>query len=351
MEVEGTNILSVDHFRIDFFSSNSSTKTLVITFTQFSNRMLSGLGFAGKFAIGSGFDLIAIKSDLDDWYQGLPCNTFEIIEQFLTSLPTRYAVRATYGSSMGGYAAILFAQPLRADIALALSPQFDITGDWDTRWAAYAKGPISILSQDNIRVGCRYFIAYDPADLDRLHFERFSEIIPDEMLTPIKVPYAGHPVGSFLRENESLKTIAYSILGNLATSITVDKKLRNKRNSYPHYYFNISWHCFKKRKLRWARSLISQAVKLDPFDPEYQLRAAIIEDACGNLVEAISHAAFAVAMAPKSPHLIATLSHLLLHVGKKDLALHYIECALSLDPNLEDLKAKREAIKTAMAVT
>ena len=43
----------------------------------------------------------------------------------------------TYGSSMGGYAALRFARALRADAILALSPQYSIDPavvPWEDRW-------------------------------------------------------------------------------------------------------------------------------------------------------------------------------------------------------------------------
>jgi hypothetical protein len=139
MDEAGYNILLLDHVQVDFFPAAIRTGKLVFTFTELSNRELTGLGFAGKFAVANGFDLVAIKSNADDWYQGLPLNTFDLVEQFLNGLPERHTSRAAYGSSMGGYAAILFARDTKADFVLALSPQFDIAQAWDTRWSSHAE--------------------------------------------------------------------------------------------------------------------------------------------------------------------------------------------------------------------
>ncbi len=78
-------ILSSDFFQIDFFQAHSDQGKLLFTFSEYESHRLDGLGFGGAFALDNGFDLVAFKSAADDWYQGLPSNSFDLIEQFLAT--------------------------------------------------------------------------------------------------------------------------------------------------------------------------------------------------------------------------------------------------------------------------
>jgi len=344
----GRSILSLNDFRVDYYQAQAPSGRLLFTFTEFSNRMLDGLGFAGKFAVENGFDLIAIKSSLDDWYQSLPPDTFDLIGNFLADLPERHSLRATYGSSMGGYAAILFASKVSANVAFALSPQFDIGQSWDQRWAKWARihGPIQTLTREAVRPDCRYVLAYDPMDLDRLHIERFAEVISHDMLHTVKFPCAGHPVGYFLSFMKILKEFSLAVLSGYEIPLFRDT-IRARKKAYSDYYFNLSRHCLKRRKLRWANCAISKAISLAPLNSEYRICAAQIAEGNGDLVGAISHAAFAVATAPWHPHMAATLSRLLQRMGLYGQALHYLDAASSLAPGAA-FATQRAALERAM---
>jgi tetratricopeptide (TPR) repeat protein len=338
------NILAVDRLKIDFFPAEQPTRRLLFTFTELTNRHLDGKGYAGEFAVAHGFDLIAIKTSADDWYQSLSNEAFNVVEDFLTSVP-QYELRATYGSSMGGYAAIVFANDLKADIAFALSPQFDITQEWDKRWSSYAKNlsPLRTVTPETVRQQCKYCIAYDPTDNDRLHFKKFEEIIPATLLQSIKVPGAGHPVGYFLQAANATKDLAQAIFNGSEAPIVRDK-IRRTRPNYANYFYNLSIHCSRRGKHAWAKMLNDRAIKLAPLNSEYHIRAAQIAEMQGKITDAIERAAFAVALAPKHPHMIANLARFLERQGLHKQALHYIDMASALIPGRESFVAERTMI-------
>ena len=60
------------NLRVEYFRTSQPTSRLLFTFTEHGNRALDGLGYAGKFALENGFDLVSVKSSLDDWYASLP---------------------------------------------------------------------------------------------------------------------------------------------------------------------------------------------------------------------------------------------------------------------------------------
>lgn len=351
MEQTGQNIVSVEHLKIDFFPAAEYTQRLLFTFTEFTNRKLDGTGFGGAFASKNEFDHVAIKTDSDDWYKSFPSEAFEKIEQFLANLHKSYITRATYGSSMGAYAAILFARDLRADVAFALSPQFDIAPSWEERWAARAKeiGSIRTFGERELSPKCDYFVAFDPANPDRLHFEEFAKVIPRERLHAIKVPYGGHPVGYFLNASESLADLARTILAGTRPP-NCRNKTRSKRRTYPDYLFNLAGACLKRDKIAWAKSLILDAINQAPLNPEYRIRAAIISEAMGDLDDAVSHAAIAVAISPSHPLMVSRLSLILHRKGLNKPALHFANAALAILPNSKDLIDIRDNIRRAVGV-
>jgi tetratricopeptide (TPR) repeat protein len=341
-------IFSSDHYRIDFFRANVATRRLMISFSELGDHDLEGLGFAGKFALKSNFDVIVIKSASDDWYHGLPPQVFDLVEQFLSGLPERHSWRAAYGSSMGGYAGILFANDIKADVVLALSPQFDITRDWDMRWAGQGAkiGTMRVMDRARVRPECAYVIAYDPVSVDRLHFDRYSEVIPAGMLRPIRVPYAGHPVSFLLGAVGGLKGMATAVLTGETTPAVY--RFRDRRESFPEYFDNLAQHCWRRGKLKWARAIMAKAIALDTLNSEFHIRAAQIADASGDLDGAVSHAAIAVAIEPDHPYMTELLSRFLHLRGLNAAALHYIDAAIALEPGETYFVERRAAIVERM---
>jgi tetratricopeptide (TPR) repeat protein len=333
MQTLGQTIAALDRYQVDYFACPGMSRKLLFTFTELGNRQLEGLGFGGKFALNNGFDLIAIKASSDDWYTGLPGSIFDQIGGFLDSLPYRHHWRATYGSSMGAYAAIMFAARLNADAVLALSPQYDIGLEWESRWVPQSRsiGVMPALQHSDVRAACRYVIAYDPQNLDRRHFELFEKVIPPQNLEPVRAFHAGHPVGYYLNAAGILAGLAIDVL-NGNTPPKVAKVLRAGRDNYPFYLHHLAVHCRERNKLSWAASIIAKAVKLNPVEPEFYIRAAQIWNQIGAIDKAIGYAATAVALSPRHPHMIAFLAGLLHRKGLHAQALYYIKDAVSLLP-------------------
>jgi len=104
----------------------------------------------------------------------------------------------TYGTSMGGYAALMFSGDVGADLALSFSPQFSVDGakvPFETRWRDDAEAILrrggfvyDDMAQGLTRTG-RVVVAYDPLDDDGLHVACLRPIRPFEELI---VPFSQH---------------------------------------------------------------------------------------------------------------------------------------------------------------
>ena len=123
------------------------------------------------------------------------------------------AVVLAYGSSMGGYAAIRFADRVGAQRVLALSPQYSVDPrvvPQDRRWRS-AQRRIRFRPELNGPIGCaaEVTIVYDPCSLDGHHVERIAR---DVAVRRVRIRHAGHPVGTFLGEVGQLADTMLSAL-------------------------------------------------------------------------------------------------------------------------------------------
>jgi hypothetical protein len=91
-------------------------------------------------------------------------------------------------------------------------------------------------------------------------------------------------------------------------------------------------------------SAITLALAKKPLGAEFNIRAAQIAEAYGNFKYALSCAALAASIAPKHPHILATLSRLLFLNSQKIQALHYTDVALSIAPESRLFTEQRRGI-------
>lgn len=340
-------------YRVDLFHASQPTSRLLITFTEFGNRTLEGTGFAGKFALDHGFDLVAIKGRTDDWYASFPDEAFSAVTAVVQRSLEPYAWRGCFGSSMGAYASLLFAKRLNADVALAYSPQFDISQDWDRRWhrnvPTHAR--FRTMVQEDVSPQCRYVIAFDPCDTDRRHVREFAAVIPPDRLALMPMAYAGHPVGLYLRATGQLKAFPQAVFSGGEASRALLASSRSRRTDFDDFYFNLAGHCLRRGKLRAARSAIAKARQRKPWHPEVLIRAAQVDERLNDLPSAAAWAALSVAMSPKHPHFAATLARILHKGGRHSEALHHISAALALSESNVPFEVQRNAIRAALAAS
>jgi hypothetical protein len=335
-------VFSADSYVIDHFSREGEPRLVVVTFTERGSRELEGVGYAGKFILDLGFDLIAVKTKSDNWYQDMPKDAASAISRFLGSrFPS--VRRAGYGSSMGAYAAVKLSRQLRLDAVFAISPLVDIAQDWDTRWHDDSvRLPVfQSMTDKDIWSGCAYTIAYDPFDIDALHAARLADIIPSKCLHTVRTPFSGHPAGYFLSKSGYLKLVAEAALTGAPTG-QYSQPLRSQARLNETYLFNLSQTLLSSNKTRWAAATIRKALDADCLNPEYNMRASGILERAGDLDAAVIHASIAVGQQPDHPHMMAHLARVLLRRGRMHAALLHIERALAFHPESEVFRAIRQ---------
>ena len=257
--MSATTLLTQSGLQVDLFPGKGPT---VATFTALGNRDLEGTGFSGDSLIANGHAVLAFKTTRNDWWQSLPISEVEAIERAMGP------VSMTYGSSAGGYAALLFARALRAERALALSPQFDIREPWDVRWSRHASRVVWRHAFDVLPP--RATIFYDPFDIDARQVAHIVRAGPDTRWTLARVPWSGHPVGHVLQEAGVLaEVVAATLRDNVPASMRSWRhRVRRTRHRSAAYWHALAFAAIERGRCTVGEKLIRRALALAPGQPD-----------------------------------------------------------------------------------
>lgn len=274
---------------------------LVYTFTERGPIQIDGPGFGVSFLLKHGFDVVSVKSGKWLWYENLQPDAIDALRR--VSSNQVYRVTATYGSSMGGYAAFRFAKDLCVHNALALSPLMTIKADWDRRWQDDAEKmdpardmfPVSAVDH-----GVKYLALYDNMNPDRLHVRQFEKLL-GSCFRSLRVPFAGHPLGPTLRQYGQLESIAVNALAHGVLPPYVRRPLACRWKS-DRYLFIIAREFFRRKNDAAAKATIEAAIRLNYDNPEYHVHLAKIYRRAGLFDEAIAAASRSAVLKPANPH-------------------------------------------------
>lgn len=233
---------------------------LVITFGSYTNEAtLERAGFGESFLARAAIDAIHVIPRDNRWYQ------YDAMPGALAAIAdvTRGHARVvTYGSSMGGYAALRFADACGAQAAIALSPQFSVDPavvPFETRWQPdvaqihFAEVPFVPAP--------RQYIFYDPRMApDAQHYAMFAAAGPT---IPIAMPFAGHPVGGLLAETGALQAVIRGIAAGQFDPARVRAIVRTGRRQSQHQYFLLGRRAMARRP-ELALALLSKAAAIEP---------------------------------------------------------------------------------------
>ena len=288
--VLGADGLLVEHYMAALVPSS----ILFITFTERSNRNLKIPGFGVKFLLEQGIDVVAVKTDRDDWYENLTKDHIKIIVSYVQGF-REYKKVIGYGSSMGAHAAIKYSRELNMDGVIALSPVWGLHFPWESRWKDdFSRLGGKILMPDNaMSTSCAYCIVGDMKSRDRSQLEVFiSRATQNSVkLEFLNIPYSGHPSGFYLRDAGLLKKIVVNFSSYQVHSISRQEVRRSRRKSF-NYCFNLARECFFKKKFFWCLSLCEYADANFQLDSNFSLLRARAYSKLGNKERARSCARY-----------------------------------------------------------
>lgn len=264
----------------------------VITFDNFGlGPGFDRLGFGQVFLANAGVSAIHVMGAGDDWYQ------YPEMAEAMAAVRARVEGAGrimTYGSSMGGYAALRFAKPAAANAVLALSPQHNIDparAPYDDRWTQAAArirwrpelaGPMDLGEAKAV-------VVFDPCSRDRDHVRLIASEAP---IQPIALPYGGHPISSHLAEIGLLKRLFFDVLEGRLDARAFRAQARATRNT-PVYLTELS-KAAAARRLETALTLAERGAKLTPWNTRVLSNLGALQIQAGRRSEGIETLARAV---------------------------------------------------------
>ena len=192
-------------------TSGTDTSRWVVTFDNYGSP--SGFdrpSFGEQFLISRGVSVVAVLGRGNDWYQYNDLAAALAAARLSIGDATTIM---TYGSSMGGYAAIRFADRVGATACLALSPQYSNDPKrtpFEWRWPQEA-ATIEWLPElgGPLRCACRPVIVYDNRSDDAQHVALIRAEIP---IVDLPIGYTGHPITTFLSSIGMLERLVFEVL-------------------------------------------------------------------------------------------------------------------------------------------
>ncbi|HTR12064.1 MAG TPA: tetratricopeptide repeat protein [Roseiarcus sp.] len=268
--------MAVDVFRSDHFVARARTgfaaDACVVTFDSYSDtRTLERPGFGQHFFEHERIDAIHVIARWNNWYQHH--DIFDVCKA-VAAFAKGYRRVYTYGSSMGGYAAIRFGGLVHARAAIALSPQFSIdrsAARFEHRWTGDVERiDFSVEKRASANLAPLAHVCYDPFDLDRRHVELLRREVA---LIELPVRHGGHPVTGFMAEG--------GLLGEFVVSIVQERFDLDAMKSRTHAARKQSaqfWSVLAERARNPAakKALPRRALSISPDDVVYHLKDARI---------------------------------------------------------------------------
>jgi tetratricopeptide (TPR) repeat protein len=212
----------------------------VVTFDSYHEPPgLDRAGFGEAFFQTEGITAIHVITYGNNWFQYAEMPAVLALVRETCSGAERLL---SYGSSMGGYAALRFAGAVGAKAALALSPQYSVNprkAPFETRWASDRRRIqfIAALEQGITQVPLMV-MAYDSRlDVDAKHARHLSR---EADIAEIPLPFAGHPVGPFLHDVELLRPLVTKVLDGTFRQDDFRATAHQRRKSSPHWLANVA---------------------------------------------------------------------------------------------------------------
>ena len=283
------------------------SRACVVTFDSFTDVMtLDRLAFGETLFEHERIDAIHVLSRDNRWYQ---YDTMIAAAATIRAVTAGYDRVITYGSSMGGYAALRLAGAVRANFCLALSPQYSIDWTrvrWERRWAASSRAFRDVwerlLPPPKLADA---WIIYDPLLRDRRHVnllqrEGFS-------FAEIDVPGGGHPISSFLAEAGLLRPAIMDVIAGQFDPVAFRSAALSKLPGSAQALLAQSSRASKSRIIE-RLALLQRAADIAPDNPIVLSRLAVELAWAGRTQEALGLHRRALSLQPDQPTLLMHLS-------------------------------------------
>lgn len=235
--------------------------------------------FGERFLAAYGYDAVHVVSARNAWFQDplLPEALAHIRER---TRPYRRVI--AYGSSMGGYAALRFADRVGATSAIAISPQYSVhpaIAPTESRWPLLRQGldwlheaagtPLPALAEA--------VVLYDPSGSDGWHAEAVRRDLPHAQMVPLR--HGGHPVTAMLAEAGLLSTAILDAIHGRLDGPALREAARRQRHRSAHYLAVLARRQPRSRP-RLKADIAARAALLRP-SAAFLSYAALVRECAG----------------------------------------------------------------------
>ena len=254
---------------------NSGQDRVVICFQNWrQNHDLDHSGFGAGFLSKNKIAGIYINCVSNAWWQ---YNDLQQALAVVAAAAAPFEQRITYGSSMGGYAALRFADAIDATMVIAASPQFSPRREIVPLEIRYEQAIAGVVFQHEGNLlrfqNIPRFLLYDPLlKVDREQANRYLDY-GDLILVPL--PASGHPCLSLLLDQKRLSSVIKQMMSG---SFLVDRfriEQRELRRSTYRYWDQLSYRLAERRKLVKASQIAEQASEHFPDHKDEALSLAL----------------------------------------------------------------------------
>lgn len=225
-----------------FTSSTQPTRSnvLVVCFQyKLLDQHLNAPGFGEEFFLKHKIDAVYVNCATNEWWQypDLP----EALSK-LRDLSARWNRTVTYGSSMGGYAALRFSAAIGAERSIAVGPQYSPRSSvvpGENRFDSFVSRT-KFLHEDacSISETVRNYVIYDPLyKMDRQHIVRYEA---EASLVHIKVWCGGHTPAIMLVQCGLLTDLILELIYGEFCESRLRNSVRRTRKQSSQYWIELT---------------------------------------------------------------------------------------------------------------
>jgi len=237
-------------------TGDAASEAVIVTFAEMGPVDVERPGFGEMFLNKRGYDVISVQKRRENWYQDL---SIDDLRQSVSEILPRYKSVFTYGSSMGGYAALYFASAVGGR-ALSFSPRhhsyYALVG-----MHAYANEfePNHLPLRDVADPDGQHLILVDPLQpIDGPYVLR--EVVPSFPKSQIlNLRYTDHPSTFVLAHGGVLQNFVVDFIEGRPID---ERKLRNCRGKSPQYLHTLAKSCFRKGRTATAMALCQRSLSI-----------------------------------------------------------------------------------------
>ncbi len=307
-------------------------------------------GFAENFLQANGLTGLHFIANRNHWWHS-PDMDEALAASDALHLTKKYRRIVAYGSSMGGHGALLFAQRLGAQAALAFSPQFSLHDPALPIHPVWAREMQGIDERYAVTADCLLGVdtrvVYDPFHaFDAAHVRRIEALGP---IGKVMAPFSGHETAKHLMQVGLLKSTVLPLLRGTFDPVTYRAAFAGQRRGSLTYWSGLRAKTRSGSVLQAAAGteverLILEKLATGAPDMPHKAAYAFILTRCRALV-ASGSADRAVALAvsyadtyPAFAHAHTLLAMVNLQAGLKSEALTAVEACIAI--SRRDVRAR-----------